>query len=68
MAILDPYVVTQKKAVVKDVTKSFKEFLSCLCGAEFSLVEAKVEYRKNRQRFVYSHFLSCDQSLDKTSF
>ena len=24
--------------------------------------------RQNRLRFVYTHFKSCDQSLDKTSF
>ena len=25
-------------------------------------------YRQNRLRFIYTHFKSCDQSLDKTSF
>ena len=27
-----------------------------------------VLHRQNRLRFVYTHFKSCDQSLDKTSF
>ena len=28
----------------------------------------QLSYRQNRLRFVYTHFKSCDESLDKTSF
>ena len=27
-----------------------------------------LKIRQNRSRFIYTHFKSCDQSLDKTSF
>ena len=36
--------------------------------SEFLSRFLKVYNRPNRLRFVYTHFKSCDESLDKTSF
>ena len=45
-----------------------KYFWSTTLGTFWQTFRYFYTNRQNRLRFVYTHFKSCDQSLDKTSF
>ena len=52
----------------KKISGACRSFVLCLDYVGLSPFICFKRNRRNRLRFVYTHFKSCDQSLDKISF